>query len=223
MDCLADIDVAIFCGGRGRRFSTTFPTTPKSLLPIGQTTVLDVIVNHLRQFGARHFVLLAGHLGEQISDWATEKMDSRDVEIDVTVQMELTGTGDAIKWSSFLLKSDPVLVLNGDVLTNANLCQMMRVYHMYGHPLESVALYARRHPGRNIHNAGYYLVSQRLLRGVDRPQFDMYIGKHTHDLGQFRPWTTSFLDIGTPKTLAMAEDFVADMKAPDWLPQAIRA
>lgn len=218
---LENIDIAILCGGKGTRLAPVIGNIPKVLAPIGKTTPLDVIVGQLRKFGAHRFTLLAGYLGDQIVTWANNY--AGDVEFNVHIESEQRSTGRAVIDARHNLKSDPIMVVNGDTITNANIGRMMEVYYRYGDPLEAATLWVRRLPTHNNTNAGYYLISQRLLQRTIHPKFELYIGKHIHELGRVTQTRAWFLDIGTPRTYALAQQYVGIVDTQDWIPDAIRA
>lgn len=220
--CLADIDVAIFCGGKGTRIAEHLGDIPKVLAPVGDSTILDILIGHLRKYGAKRFVLSAGHLSEKLVKWAwARQQDGRDEEINVNIEAEQGGSGQALINIRYLLKSDPVLVVNGDTLTNANLCRFLDIYQRYGR--ETAMLWSHPYGRRDLQCAGYYLMSRRMLGKYQHLKFEMWMHKQCQGLGQVDIWRSHYLDIGTPKTLAMAPEFVELINAPEWIPDAARA
>ena len=222
--CLENIDVCILCGGLGTRLSATLGDTPKVLAPIGDTTFIDILITRLKTFGARRFVLAAGHLSQKVVSWAWEReLNSPlpdDEEINVSIESESKGTTHALLTAKPLLQSDPVLVINGDTLTNANMCRFLEIYRRYG--LETAQLWSKRYGRRDFGNAGYYLLSQKALAKKMHPKLEIFMTQQCEGLGQVDIYRSFFLDIGTPKTLAQAPDFLEFMKIPDYVPEAAR-
>jgi NDP-sugar pyrophosphorylase family protein len=220
--CLKDIDICILCGGLGTRLAATLGDTPKVLAPIGDSTYIDILITRLKSFGARRFVLAAGHLSQKVVSWAWERElnGPDDEEINVSIESESRGTTHALLAAKPLLHSDPVLVIHGDTLTNANMCRFLEIYRRYG--LETAHLWSKRYGRRDFGNAGYYLISQKAMAKKMHPSFALHMTKECEGLGQVDIYRSFFLDIGTPKTLAQAPDFLEFMKIPDYVPEAAR-
>lgn len=216
--CLAEIDIAILCGGKGSRLASVLGDTPKVLAPIGDSTYLDILIARLKTFGAKRMVLSAGHLAEKISKWS--EYPPPGIATVLHIETEQEGSSAAVANIRPYLKSDPVMVINGDTLTNANLCRFLEIYRRYS--LEAAQLWSHRWGRRDQQSAGYYLISQRLLGKLKHPKFELFMSRHCEGLGQVDIWRSAFLDIGTPKTLAQAPEFVEFMNVPDWVPDAIR-
>ena len=216
--CLAEIDIAILCGGKGSRLASVLGDTPKVLAPIGDSTYLDILIARLKTFGAKRFILSCGHLSDKVKDW--QKTHGDDISTVIYTETEQQGSSQAVRNVTFWLKSDPVMVINGDTLTNANLCRFLEIYRRYS--LEAAQLWSHRWGRRDQQSAGYYLISQRLLGKLKHPKFELFMSRHCEGLGQVDIWRSAFLDIGTPKTLAQAPEFVEFMNVPDWVPDAIR-
>ena len=56
----------ILAGGKGTRLAPFTATIPKPLFPVGQKTILEIIINQLRQAKVREIKLAVGYLAELI-------------------------------------------------------------------------------------------------------------------------------------------------------------
>ncbi len=122
--CLASIDVLVLAGGFGTRIRPVLGATPKLLAPIGRRLYIDLLLNWLRQFGARRVVLGLGYAAEVIC----RHIDANPVEgleIVNVIEPYPLGTAGAVRFARHKLGSDPALVLNGDTLINADLCALL--------------------------------------------------------------------------------------------------
>jgi D-glycero-alpha-D-manno-heptose 1-phosphate guanylyltransferase len=106
-----NIDVLILCGGLGTRIRSVISDRPKSLAPIGGKPFLDILLNELHEYGFQRIVFCIGYMKEKIIEHIdiTEKNDYSFSEEDIPL-----GTGGAVKNAKKHLKSDTLLIVNGD-------------------------------------------------------------------------------------------------------------
>jgi dTDP-glucose pyrophosphorylase/CBS domain-containing protein len=126
----------VMAGGLGTRLRPLTEDRPKSMLPIGGRPLLEVIVRQLRDAGIRR-VNLATHYKSEVI--ARHFGDGRDlsVEIDYVKEDQPLGTAGAL---SLLEDSDePLLVINGDILTQVNVSAMLE-FHRANHADMTVAV-----------------------------------------------------------------------------------
>jgi NDP-sugar pyrophosphorylase family protein len=110
------VDAVILAAGLGTRLRPHTLTTPKPLLPIRGRPILDWTLGALPAAVDR--VLVVTHyLAEQVEAYLKRQTHFRDwVQVP---QVTPRGTGDAVRSCRQYLKSDSVLVLNGDDLFGA--------------------------------------------------------------------------------------------------------
>jgi NDP-sugar pyrophosphorylase family protein len=110
----------ILAGGKGSRLLPVTKALPKPMVPVAGRPILERLVNHLSGFGINRIVLSIGHLGEVITDHFG---DGSQFGCDITYLREdpvnPLGTGGPLGSLSKLFPelSAPVLVLNGDLVT----------------------------------------------------------------------------------------------------------
>lgn len=114
----------ILCGGLSTRLGEITKTLPKILLEIKGKTVLDWQLLKLKEAGVTEAVLAAGHLWETLKELAGSERQG--IKLKYAVEQERLGTGGAIKFAwSYLSKSDePVMILNGDILSAVSINKM---------------------------------------------------------------------------------------------------
>ena len=111
----------MLAGGLGTRIRPVLGDTPKLLAPIGGRPYLWYLLEWLRKFGARRIVLGLGHGAGAVLDYLRAQ-PAADLDIVTVVEPSPLGTAGAIRFARAHLRSDPVLVLNGDTFVNADLC-----------------------------------------------------------------------------------------------------
>ena len=58
-------DAIILCGGLGTRLQSIQPDLPKILTPIGDRTLLDILLCQITRAGLNRVILSLGHLSEK--------------------------------------------------------------------------------------------------------------------------------------------------------------
>jgi mannose-1-phosphate guanylyltransferase len=127
---LAEIDVAILAGGLGTRIRPVLGDLPKFLAPVEGRAYADYLFEWLASYGVRRVVLCLGHLAHHIAE-AVER-DPPPFEIVFSVEPEPLGTAGALRHARAHLRSDPVLVLNGDSFVRADLGEFLAKHRMGG-------------------------------------------------------------------------------------------
>ncbi|WP_448207973.1 nucleotidyltransferase family protein [Azospirillum sp. sgz302134] len=231
---LAGIDVAVLAGGLGTRIRDVLGDTPKVLAPVAGRAFLGHLLDRLTGFGARRVVLCLGHLSDRVTAWLAR--GDVDGALDVTCRIEPRplGTAGALAHARDALRSDLVLVLNGDTFVDADLGAFVAAHRtskaeasVLCVAVEDAARYGRvevdsdgrirrfveKAPGRGTVNAGVYLVSAAFL--------DRFVAAGAtsleRDVLERAPAGTlyahvvqaRFIDIGTPESLAAADDVLA--------------
>ena len=109
----------VMAGGRGTRLRPLTESVPKPMLRVAGRPILERIVLHLVGIGIERIFLAVGYLGEVIEAHFTDGR-AFGARIDYLREDEPLGTGGALG----LLPEppmDPLLVMNGDLVTQADL------------------------------------------------------------------------------------------------------
>ena len=117
---LADIDVVILAGGEGTRLRSLFPDRPKVLVPINGLPFLRHYLDWLRAFGARRVILALGYKAGMVRDYVRAE-NWAGMEVETFAETSPLGTGGAVRAALPLIRSETVLVANGDSLVRADL------------------------------------------------------------------------------------------------------
>lgn len=112
------MQAVILCGGLGTRLGDLTAQTPKSLLPVAGRVFLDWLVANLRRFGFDSILLLAGHLGTRIAEFA------RQYGYQCIVEPEPLGTAGSLHNAREALAPE-FFLLNGDTLFDFNYLDLM--------------------------------------------------------------------------------------------------
>ncbi|MCQ8239544.1 HAD-IIIA family hydrolase [Rhizosaccharibacter radicis] len=117
---------AILVGGLGTRLGSLTATLPKPLMPVGDRPFLAWLMREMQRFGVEEFVLLAGHLSDEI-ERAVDSLHRflpKPARIHLSVEPHRAGTGGALFHARALL-DERFLLCNGDSLFGCNLSTML--------------------------------------------------------------------------------------------------
>ena len=131
----SDISVAlVMAGGLGARLGSRTDRTPKPMLPIRGTPILGHILDRLEAVGVVEIYVAVHYLKDQVVRF----LDARASRANYRVIAEETqlGTAGALGLLPSGLR-DPLLVINGDVMTDVDLAAMSDFHnrHAYDGPI----------------------------------------------------------------------------------------
>ena len=106
----------------GTRIRPVLGDLPKILAPILGRPYLAYLLDWLERFGARRVVLGLGHRAQAVVEYLEDAHPASQIEVTTVVEPSPLGTAGAIRFARGALRSDPVLVMNGDSFTDADLC-----------------------------------------------------------------------------------------------------
>jgi NDP-sugar pyrophosphorylase family protein len=230
-------DVVILCGGLGTRLQSVVADRPKSLAPLHERPFLEWQLLSLQAMGFRNVVFCIGYMGEAIQEYVGNGA-FKGLYIQYVKETEPRGTGGALRGALPFLRTDPVVVLNGDSWCHLDFEQLLH----WSKTKQSKATIALTHVpdsaryGRvelNDHeeivmfeekgassapgwiNAGMYVLSQEFILGISE-QSPISLERDI-----FPKWVGSglygypkgqeFFDIGTPDSYAQAEVIFPDV------------
>ncbi len=235
MGALGECDVIILCGGLGTRLQSVVQDRPKPMAEIHGRPFVSLIVEHFLRHGARRFIFSTGHRGEMIEEWFGRHRGVYDTMF--IRDPSPLGTGGALALAMTLVRSNPILVLNGDSLCEIDPERLLR-FHALKRARATIAVTQsdeREDTGavvlgeddrvlsmvekprtrvRGYHNAGIYV--------FDRAIESLFLGNSPWSLERvllpqlvtqgFYGFVTasSLYDIGTPERLARFRDVWKD-------------
>ncbi|MBD3920700.1 nucleotidyltransferase family protein [Paenibacillus sp. PR3] len=115
--------VVLMAGGLGTRLSPLTNNCPKPLLKIGEKPILEVILDNFIMNGFHRFMISVNYKAEMIIDYFGDG-SKWGVEIQYIHETKRLGTAGALSLLPFR-PTEPLLVMNGDLLTKVNFRQML--------------------------------------------------------------------------------------------------
>ncbi|MEX0991070.1 MAG: NDP-sugar synthase [Actinomycetota bacterium] len=120
----------VLVGGEGTRMRPLTETLPKPLLPLMGRPFLHHVLDHLVAHGVHEIILSSPYLGANFASFIEERHG--DPKITWITETEPLGTGGAVLNALDQVGGDPFFVLNGDILTDLNLTEMLAAHHERG-------------------------------------------------------------------------------------------
>lgn len=121
--------VFLMAGGLGSRLQPLTNDTPKPLIPIGERPILETIMSNFIQFGFKRFYISINYRGEMIREHFGDG-SKFGAEISYIEETEQLGTAGSLSLLPEKPKQ-PIIVMNGDILTSINFQQLLAFHHHY--------------------------------------------------------------------------------------------
>jgi dTDP-glucose pyrophosphorylase len=119
------LQAVIMAGGPGTRLRPLTEEMPKPMLPVGDRPLMELIIQQLRQAGIQRVNVTTHYKGEKISNYFGDG-EQFGVELSYVTEDEPLGTVGAL--GLMARPNEPILVINGDILTRVNFRAMID-YH----------------------------------------------------------------------------------------------
>ncbi len=133
----------IFAAGKGTRLKPLTDNTPKALVKVNGTPMLEIIIKKLIKSGVNEIIINVHYLADQIIDFL--KLNNNfGVRIEISHEKEeLLDTGGGLKKASwFFDDNEPFILHNVDVISNINLKGMID-FHNKNKALATLAVRKR--------------------------------------------------------------------------------
>lgn len=222
-----DNTMVIMAGGKGTRLLPKTEKMPKPMLRLGAKPILEHIIERAKAQGFSRFVLTIHHLGEVIEEYFG---DGKSLGVSISYVKEKIPLGTAGALSLIEPKpSQPVIVTNGDVLTDVNYGEILD-FHNYSNGKTTMAVqlrewqnpygvvntdgieitsYEEKPITRTLINAGVYVVDPSVLELLiastpcDMPQlFELARARGMKSVAYFAH--ESWIDVGTHEDFNLA-------------------
>jgi D-glycero-alpha-D-manno-heptose 1-phosphate guanylyltransferase len=246
----------ILCGGKGTRLSTLYADRPKILVPVAGLPFLEWQLEWLGRMGVADIHLAGGYRADALMKWLnaasqesgkggeqhtaqplfTVRAARMTFHISLSTEPAPLGTGGGLRFVEPWLRSDPVLVLNGDSLApNLDLGALTSAHQQsdcrltiavtrieeagrYGTVEFSTAnrITAFREKADRSEgwvNAGIYLIGRQFLKDITEGQSlsletDLFPHYANRGILGACPCLPPLLDMGTPDGIQAMESFL---------------
>ena len=201
VSCLSNIDCVILAGGYGTRLKLDIP---KVLANVEGRPFLSILLERLKKFGAERIILSLGH-GAQLVVRYLRDNEPDGLAIIPCVEQFPVGTLYGLNYVRTMIRSELVLVVNGDTLVDIDLCEFISRHRVAGGAASvlcdldnvstGVCLFSQIALDYISYLTGFCL--EEILPKIPTNYIKM---------------DCSFLDIGTPDDLEQAPAFIKEMR-----------
>ena len=220
----------IMAGGFGKRLLPFTKKIPKPMLKIGNKPILEHIINGAKKNGFENFVISVHYLSKKIIKYF-QNGKKFNINIKYIIESNPYGTAGSLR---FIKKrsSSPIVVCNGDVLSNLNYDDLLEFHNkkksdftivvrnlVHKNPYGVVNLNKNRVASldekkdivMNI-NAGIYIINPKVLKllklkKMDMPDFINLLIKRGKKIFSF-PLKDNWIDVGTKKNLKLSKKYI---------------
>ncbi|MBQ9234749.1 MAG: NTP transferase domain-containing protein [Lachnospiraceae bacterium] len=126
-EALNDVPLVIMAGGKGTRLYPYTRILPKALIPIGELTISERIINMFKKFGCRDFRMILNYKADMIKSYF-EQLD-KDYSISFEIEDKFLGTGGGLFFLKDKIK-DTFFLSNCDILVDADLECIYKTHKM---------------------------------------------------------------------------------------------
>lgn len=237
---LSEVVAVVLAGGFGTRVKHLLPDLPKPMAVVAGRPFLEWVVRYLARQGVTRVVLSTGHLAEIIErHFARQPVGG--VTVSWVAETKPLGTAGGFLNAARANGARPPawLVLNGDSLAFANLartaeqmtgavagvlvgCEVADASRFGTLRMDAnrrLLGFEEKRPGSGVINAGIYLLRHELLNEFPAGQAlsfetDVFPALTTRrKILRVQVVNAPFLDIGTPDSLAKAEEFISQNRS----------
>ena len=220
-------------GGFGKRLLPITKNIPKPMIKVGNKPILEHIINRAKYNGFDNFVISVHYLSKKIIKYFGDGK-KLNVKIKYIIEKKPYGTAGALR---FLKEktSLPVVVCNGDVLSNINFNSLLNFHKqnksdmsvvirslVSKNPFGMVKLKNNKIIGFEekkdlvMHiNAGIYVINQKLLKLIstkkktDMSDYILLLIKNKKRIHSFM-LNDNWIDIGTKENLILSRKLIKE-------------
>ncbi|MEM0196863.1 MAG: nucleotidyltransferase family protein [Sulfolobales archaeon] len=136
---------AIIAGGLGKRLRPLTEDRPKPLVEVAGKPIIEWQIEWLRRCGVNSFIILAGYYREKLIDFLGSG-SKFGVHVAYVIEDEPLGTGGAIKNAESLIGNETFIAVNGDIITNIPVEELVEYLNGLRDAVAAIALVPLRSP-----------------------------------------------------------------------------
>jgi NDP-sugar pyrophosphorylase family protein len=168
----------VLAGGRGSRLYPFTASLPKPLLPVGERPVVELIVRRLAVFGASRITVAVNYLADLVESFLG---DGRRFGVPVDYVREAVPLGTAGPIGLVEPWKGPLVVTNGDILSDIDFHRLMKCHREKGAALTVTSMVQSLHIDSGVLTTDSSL---RVTGIVEKPSVEHRISLGTYVLAE---------------------------------------
>jgi dTDP-glucose pyrophosphorylase/CBS domain-containing protein len=120
------MSAVVMAGGQGKRLQPLTENTPKPMLPVGEHPLLERTIKRLRDAGISRVNITTHYKPEKITEYFG---DGKALGMELNYVHETCPLGTAGALGVMAQPEEPMLVINGDILTEVDFSAMLDYHH----------------------------------------------------------------------------------------------
>lgn len=145
----------ILAAGLGTRLKPFSDHTPKPLFTINQQPVLDITIDKLCRSGCRSVIVNTHHHHRQIEAFVAQR--KYPIPVHLRHEPQILGTGGAIKNVADLWGEGPLMVINGDVVSDLDFSNIWAGHQRHGCAVTMVMHHHEDFNSVRVDNQGFVI------------------------------------------------------------------
>jgi NDP-mannose synthase len=129
---LSEMKTVVLAGGRGTRLAPYTSILPKPLMPVGEQSILEIVVEQLEEAGLVDIQFSVGYLAHLVEAVFDNRANGH-VKITYVREQEALGTAAPLRLVEGL--DSTFIVMNGDVLTTLDYRELVKYHRAQGNVL----------------------------------------------------------------------------------------
>jgi NDP-sugar pyrophosphorylase family protein len=166
---LATLPTVVLAGGRGTRLAPYTSVLPKPLMPVGDRSILEVVVGQLEEAGIVDIRFCVGYLAHLIQA-VFENRENGHVNITYVRERDALGTAAPLRLVAGLDRT--FMVMNGDVLTTLDYRDLVDHHRQQGNAL---TIAAHRRAIKIDYGMLHLDVSSRVRQYEEKPEIESLV------------------------------------------------
>lgn len=238
--------VIVLAGGFGTRIRSLWPETPKPFIPVAGLPFVEWVIRWWARQGFKQFAISLHHLPHVAEQYFAERPSTDGLEIVTVTEPTAQGTAGAIAYVAQSCGAQDCLVTNGDSLATIDLSPFLPTLAdpqiagaIFANSVPDCSRYGslrvgatgllegfqEKVPGQGWINSGVALLRSSTIKAFsdDRPlsleqQVYPALLAQGARIPVLRCPEVDFLDIGTPESLSVADEFIRRVFAQELAP-----
>lgn len=134
-DALVDVPLVIMAGGKGTRLYPYTKILPKPLIPIGDITITERIIQRFQKYGCKKVIMILNYKSKMVRAYMDDL--EKEYEIEYVKEDDYLGTAGGLKLAKEKLH-DTFFVSNCDILINTDLECVYKTHKAKGNKITFV-------------------------------------------------------------------------------------